>query len=78
MAIRAKLLYQIKNAISRRGWNQKDMAEASGIHQNTISAILNNNKPVTLKTLYKIIDAFDCELVMAEKSPPPRRNGGAE
>ena len=53
------------NRMAELNLTQKELAQKSGVHQSTISHILNYNSKLNLKTMFQLIDAleFDFKIV---------------
>lgn len=50
---------KIEYLMLERGWNQSDLADASGYGQSHISKLLNRSTPPSNKTLTQLAQAFD-------------------
>ncbi|QBS42414.1 multiprotein-bridging factor 1 family protein [Nocardia sp. CS682] len=62
-----RLATEIGNAVraarEARGWSQSDLAERSGLKQHAVSRLESGDVVPTLKTLLRVSDALDVEIV---------------
>ena len=59
----------IKMKMSERGINQIDLAEMAGFkNQSNISMLLRDNSNMRLNSLFSLLDALNCELVIRDKA----------
>lgn len=60
---------KIKAILNERGMTQRDLSIASGIDESNISYILNQNRNIREKTLFKLCKALKCsaEDIMLEE-----------
>ena len=60
---------KIKAILNERGMTQRDLSLASGIDESNISYILNQNRNIREKTLFKLCKALKCsaEDIMLEE-----------
>jgi transcriptional regulator with XRE-family HTH domain len=72
----------VKEIRRRKGWSQKDLAEESGVGQDTISGIESGRHEPRPSTLRKLADALDVEVAdffrepaLTEKAEAPREAG---
>jgi transcriptional regulator with XRE-family HTH domain len=74
----------VKEIRRRKGWSQKDLAEESGVGQDTISGIESGRHEPRPSTLRKLADALDVEVADFFREPAvplpeaPRRAGLSE
>ena len=74
----------VKEIRRRKGWSQKDLAEESGVGQDTISGIESGRHEPRPSTLRKLADALDVEVADFFREPAlplaeaPREAGPAE
>ena len=67
----------LKELRRRKGLSQKDLAEVSGIGQDTISGIESGRHEARPSTLRKLAEALDVEVAdFFPKSPAPQSRGG--
>jgi transcriptional regulator with XRE-family HTH domain len=59
----------VKEIRRRKGWSQKDLAEESGVGQDTISGIESGRHEPRPSTLRKLADALDVEVADFFKEP---------
>ncbi len=58
---------QIYELMEQKGWSQKDLSEATGVYEQTLSNIMSGHANPTLKTFVKLEEAFDADIVVAPK-----------
>ena len=70
---------QIYELMEQKGWTQKDLSEATGVYEQTLSNIMSGHANPTLKTLVKLEEAFEADVVVAPKfyKKTLKRNGFA-
>ena len=56
--------FQIRALREQREWNQTQLAEEAGMHQERISSLENPSHSPTLSTLKKLASAFDVALIV--------------
>lgn len=56
------LLFQIRERRNSLGISQLELARRTGISRDTICRVESGETNITLKTLYKISEAMDCEV----------------
>jgi transcriptional regulator with XRE-family HTH domain len=59
----------VKEIRRRKGWSQKDLAEESGVGQDTISGIESGRHEPRPSTLRKLADALDVEVADFFREP---------
>lgn len=45
----------------KRSWSQEELADRCNIHRTYIGAIERGERNITVKTLYKIAEALECD-----------------
>lgn len=61
---RLKIAQQIRNLRRKLGYTQSDLAKKLGVIQQYISKIETGRENVSIDTLKKIADVFDCNLII--------------
>lgn len=61
---RLKIAQQIRNLRIKLGYTQGDLAKKLGVIQQYISKIETGKENISIDTLKKIADAFDCSLII--------------
>lgn len=64
--LRNDLQNLIRYAMNRKGWNQRDLAKASGVSPATICDTLSAKENITLDTMGKLLHALGCRCVLTE------------
>jgi HTH-type transcriptional regulator/antitoxin HipB len=58
----------VRRARKRRGWNQTQLGEKTGLRQETISLIETGNPATRLETILAVLAALDLEFQLAVRS----------
>lgn len=59
---------QIHELLEATGWSQKELSDKSGVPEQTLSTIRSGHANPTLKTLVKIEEALESDIVTTPKS----------
>ena len=59
---------QIHELLEAAGWSQKELSEKSGVPEQTLSTIRSGHANPTLKTIVKIEEALESDIVTTPKS----------
>ena len=72
----ARTAKQIGVAVRRRrralGWSQSELGSRAGLRQATISVLESGNPGTRLSTLIDIITTLELEMVVQDRSEPPK------
>ncbi len=58
------------------GLSQDDIYDKSGILQKTVSLLESGNSQSTIASLFKILAAIDCDLIIVPKKETEQKSGG--
>ena len=58
---------QIYELMQQKGWTQRELAEKTGIYEQTLSNIMSGHANPTLKTLVMLEEALEADVIVAPK-----------
>lgn len=59
---------QIHELLEKTGWSQKELSKKSGVPEQTLSTIRSGHANPTLKTLIKVEEALDADIITTPKA----------